>query len=261
MKRLATQQDHQPSIEMQYHPDTGTLCSSPSDLQSASQNTFNIVTNQILPSGRLPTSFQDTLCAPFQAADLLDGLPYGILFILFDHPATLQLALQVFDAALSSGDFLLLKKGDLSQLKNRRPMSLINTDAELFTRLINFRHMTHLSARICTMQMGFMQNRFIGEQQGMIVQCLQEIATASASSTIAHLLDQEKAYDRVHLDYLRACMAAFHIPTALTTAIINSFSSTTGTVNVSGFLSPSFQQRRGPGQGDPLSPFVFNSAF
>ncbi|CEP07094.1 hypothetical protein [Parasitella parasitica] len=121
--------------------------------------------------------------------------------------------------------------------------------------------MTHLSTRISTMQMGFMPNQSIGEQ-GMTVQCLREISTTSASSTTALLLDQEKAYDRVHLGYLKACMEVFHIPTALTTtAIINLFSSTTSTVNVNGYLSPSFQQRRRLRQGDPLIPLLFNIAF
>jgi exonuclease III len=298
MKRLATRREHKRSIETLHHPDTDTLCSSPSDLQSAARRYYEVLytptpvdpthieyfTNQIPPSDRLSPSTQENLCVPFQADDLLDGasraptksspgmdgLPYDILVILFKHPSTLQLALQVYNAALSNGIFpqswqetcliLLPKKGDLSQLKNWRPISLINTDAKIFTRLINLRLMTHLGTRISTMQMGFMPTRFIGEQ-GMIVQCLQEIATKSGSSSIALLLDQEKAYDRVHLDYLRACMEAFHIPTTLTTTIINLFSSTTSTVNVNGFLSPTFQQRRGLRQGDPLSPLLFNIAF
>ncbi|CEP17760.1 hypothetical protein [Parasitella parasitica] len=106
----------------------------------------------------------------------------------------------------------------------------------------------------------FIPSRFIGELD-IIVQCMQEVATKTDSSTIAIQLDQEKAFDRVHLEYLRSCMQAFNIPNSLTTAIINIFSSTCSRVNVNGFLSPSFQQGRSLRQGDPLSSLLFNIAF
>ncbi|CEP13413.1 hypothetical protein, partial, partial [Parasitella parasitica] len=162
MKRLATQRDNKRSIDQLYHPDTNTLCNTPSDLQSAARRYYKnlysptpidpenlqFFTNQIPNTDRIPESAHYSLCAPFQAADLmegasrspnksspgLDGLPYELLFILFSHPATLKLALQVFNDALSSGTFpqswqetcliLLPKKGDLAQLKNWRPISL-----------------------------------------------------------------------------------------------------------------------------------------
>lgn len=47
-----------------------------------------------------------------------------------------------------------------------------------------------------------MPNRFIGEQD-MIVQCLQEVASKSRFDSIGLLLDQQKACDRIHFDYLQ----------------------------------------------------------
>ncbi|KAG1311701.1 hypothetical protein G6F62_014380 [Rhizopus arrhizus] len=58
---------------------------------------------------------------------------------------------------------LLPKKGDLTSLKNWRPISLINTDAKVFTRLLNARLMPHLNRLISPQQLGFMPGRFIGE--------------------------------------------------------------------------------------------------
>ena len=298
LKRLHTQRTNNTTIKKIQHPDTNELCTSPTDMQAAASRYYEVLytpasvnqdditffTNQISSSDRIPSASHEALCAPISQHDLLDGtsrspkssspgmdgLPYEVLAVLFSHAATLKLALQVFQDALKNGVFprswqetcviLLPKKGDLSSLKNWRPISLINTDAKLFTRLINHRLMVHLGSRISSHQMGFMPSRFIGEQ-GMIVQCMQEIATKVGSSSIALLLDQEKAYDRVHFDYLRSCMQAFNIPDPLINAAINLFSSTSISVNINGFLSPSFQQSRGLRQGDPLSPLLFNIAF
>ncbi|KAK4515490.1 uncharacterized protein ATC70_010440 [Mucor velutinosus] len=120
--------------------------------------------------------------------------------------------------------------------------------------------MVHFSDKISIQQMGFMPKRFIAEQ-GLQVQCMQTIATKSKMPSIALLLDQEKAYDRIHFSYLDALMQAFNIPRTLITTILNLFSSTMIQPNVNGFLSSPLPQLRGLRQGDPLSPLLFNIAF
>ncbi|KAG1157103.1 hypothetical protein G6F36_014271 [Rhizopus arrhizus] len=77
---------------------------------------------------------------------------------------------------------------------------------------------------------------------------------------IALLLDQEKAYDRVHPTYLRACLLRFGFPTQFVECITSLFFNTSLCVKVNGFLSTAFAQERGLRQGDPLSPFLFNLA-
>lgn len=181
-------------------------------------------TNQIPLSHRISDEKHEQMCAPFSFSDLQEGsqrsptrsspgpdcLPYEILALLFNnHPATGRIALQVYNDALSQNIFppswletcmiLLPKKGDLSLLQNLRPISLINTEAKIFTRIINARLMKYMNKCISTNQMEFMPKRFIGEQ-GMIVQCLQEIAVKARSECIALLLDQQKAYDRIYFD-------------------------------------------------------------
>lgn len=75
----------------------------------------------------------------------MDGLPYELLHIVFLHPDSRNIVLQVYNNALQHGIFpdswrttcvsLLQKKGGLNDLKNWRPVSLINTDAKVFTLL------------------------------------------------------------------------------------------------------------------------------
>lgn len=85
------------------------------------------------------------------------------------------------------GSSLLPKKGDLTQLKNYRPISLICTDAKTFTLLLNARLMPHLNRLISPAQLGFMPDRFIGDH-GLSLHPAKMIATHTSSSSIALLL-------------------------------------------------------------------------
>lgn len=76
------------------------------------------------------------------------------------------------------------------------------------------------------------------------------------------MVDQEKAYDRIHPDYLSSIMKRFGIPQSLIQSIITLFFSTNIEVNMNGYLSSRpIHQQRGLRQGDPLSPLPFNTAF
>jgi len=75
------------------------------------------------------------------------------------------------------------------------------------------------------------------------------------------LFDQEKAYDRVHPDYLRAVMEKMNFPAPLIDSIFTLFFGTQINLNINGYLASPFPQRRGLRQGDPLSPHLYNIAF
>lgn len=70
-----------------------------------------------------------------------DGLPYLILYILFQQPLLGSLVVDIYNDALLAGIFpaswsetrlyLLLKKEDLLLLSNWRPISLINANAKV----------------------------------------------------------------------------------------------------------------------------------
>lgn len=299
LKRLVTQREYQRTLPTLKDSATGASYTSQAEKEQSvhsfyshlytpeivNPNDTQFFTNMIPPSHRLSNEFHASLCAPFTLDDILDGLsrapnhsspgpdslPYQIVRLLFNHPATAAIGLRVYNDALLHGIYpaswtqtslvLLPKKGDLSHLKNWRPISLINTDVKVFTRLLNVRLMVlHFSSKISIHQMGFMPKRFIAEQ-GLLVQCMQAVATRNKLPSIVLLLDQEKAYDRIHFNYLQSIMQAFNIPTALITAILNLFSSTQIQPNVNGFLTTPLSQLRRLRQGDPLSPLLFNIAF
>ncbi|KAG0971671.1 hypothetical protein G6F29_013981 [Rhizopus arrhizus] len=110
---------------------------------------------------------------PKQSSPGSDGLGYTYLNLLYNLPCLETLVWQIFDDALNKGIFpppwkeirirLLPKKGDLTDLKNWRPIALINCDAKIFSRLLTHRMAPLMKRLINPFQKGFIQDRFIGE--------------------------------------------------------------------------------------------------
>jgi hypothetical protein len=102
-----------------------------------------------------------------------DGLGYQYLKLLFNMEALQPLILEVYNNALAKGNTpqswkdirvrLLPKKGDLAELKNWRPISLINCDVKTFTRVLNTRIAKVANQIIQPTQTGFIKGRFIGD--------------------------------------------------------------------------------------------------
>ncbi|CEP09380.1 hypothetical protein, partial, partial [Parasitella parasitica] len=198
-----------------------------------------------------------------------DGLPYPILRLLLAHPACQELALAVYNDALKLGVFppswqetcivLLPKKGDLWNLANWRPISLINTDCKVFTRLLNARVIGAANKAITGHQAGFMPTRFIGDH-GMALRLLMEDAQLHDNRAVGVAIDSAKAYDYVNEQYICKVLQKFGFPTIFITSIRNLFFKTKITINVNGFLTEPVSQKRGLRQGDSISPVLFNFA-
>jgi hypothetical protein len=111
---------------------------------------------------------------------------------------------------------LLFKKGDRLLLSNWRPLSLINSDAKLFTKLLANRFNVVLPTLINRYQTGFMPKRLISGN-GWLNQTLMANAHVAAKNVpqVSVLLDQEKAYDRVHPDCLHRVLLRFGFPSSL----------------------------------------------
>lgn len=209
---------------------------------------------------------------PRKSSPGLDGLPYEILHLVIAHPRCRSIATAVYNEAIQFARFpqswqqaciaLIPKKGDLTDLANWRPISLINTDCKVFTRMLNSRLVPLASKLITEFQAGFMRNRFIGDH-GLTNKLILEDAQKTDADGVEYvgvMLDQTKAYDLIHPTYLVKVLEKFGFPTAFVHCIQNLFFNNQIFVNMNGFLSPAVSQKRGLRQGDSISPLLFNFA-
>jgi hypothetical protein len=230
---------------------------------------------------------RDMLIIPFELDEIIeaskrspprsspgsDGLPYEILNILTNHPAVNSLVLDVYNSALQYALFpdswyqslmtLIPKKGDLSQIGNHRPIQLVNTDSKIFTRLVNSRIMDVAPQIINQHELGFMPGRYIAEN-GLLAQMILENASQFGSDDhceLGLLLNQQKAYDMVNLEYLRTVLLHYGFPDILVSSLYKFYKENHIKVNVNGFISSTTVPKlRGLKQGDPISCILYNFA-
>jgi hypothetical protein len=172
--------------------------------------------------------------APVGRSPGLDGISFEIYKYLFQSCAAFsKLLVQVMQDALlgifppswrKTRMVLLFKKGDPELLKNWRPLSLIDSDAKLVTKLLANRFNKVLHLLINPYQTGFMPNRLTSDNGWLNQTLMAHIQEKDLlAPCVAVLLDQEKAYDLVHPEYLRHLLIRFGFPDTLVTGLSSLF--------------------------------------
>lgn len=146
------------------------------------------------------------------------------------------------------------KKGDHSDLSNKRPISIMNTDERLFSQAHNKRLAPLLHTIINPSQTGFIPGRWIGHNIAEM-QCAMD--THESHEGLIASMDFEKAYDRISHEYMKAIFEGMGFGPKVLNWFASTYLQQTARVFLNGWLSDAFSIASGVRQGDPLAPSLF----
>ncbi len=136
---------------------------------------------------------------------------------------------------------------------------LLNTDYKMYTKILANRLREVTPKLIHKDQAGFMPKQSIYDQTKIVELMLRWSKNANCKGAII-CLNQEKAYNRIDLNYLWKALQAFNFPETFITRVHNLYTKALMAVRLNGFVSELFDIRRGAQQGDPMSCLLYNLA-
>ena len=148
------------------------------------------------------------------------------------------------------------KDKDLTNLGNWRPISLLNTDYKIGTKVIANRLRKVLESIIDTSQTGFVKGRYIGENIRLLLDILDQ-SEENRDSGLLFFTDFEKAFDSINHDYIIKVLHFLNFGPSLINWVKTFYKNAHSCMYYNGFLSTSFKIKRGVRQGCPLSPYLF----
>ena len=151
---------------------------------------------------------------------------------------------------------LLYKKGPRPDIRNWRPIALLNTDYKLLSKIFAERIRTVLPEIIHCDQKGCVSGRYMGENIRLIDDLLFEIENQSPDSIILQL-DQEKAFDRVEWDWLFSVLSFFNFGDVFIENLKTLYRNAKVSIMTNGYQSHYFDISRGIRQGDSLSALLY----
>ena len=151
---------------------------------------------------------------------------------------------------------LSFKKGDRLDMRNWRPISLLNVDYKLAARAIAGRLLKVIHLVVAEDQTCGVPGRYIGENVALLRDVV-SYATMFDSPVAILSLDQEKAFDRVDWSFMYATLRRMGFGTSFLQWVNLFYTGVQSSVNVNGYLSPFFSLSRGVRQGCPLSPLLY----
>ena len=148
------------------------------------------------------------------------------------------------------------KDKDLRNLKNWRPISLLNSDYKIIAKLLSNRIKPALQELINPDQVGYMTERFCGENTRLIADIIEYLKIHNTPGFIL-LADFEKAFDTVNWDFLFTILDKHNFGPNFQTWIKILYNNITSCISNNGYISDNFPLGQGIRQGCPLSALLF----
>ena len=147
------------------------------------------------------------------------------------------------------------KTGEIYLLTNYRPISLINADVKIITKVLAERLKYVLPSIIHCTQTAVYGRKI--DQNIHLIRDLIELSNREDDTTAFLFLDQEKAFDRVNHKFLFKTMKAFGIGESFIGWVRTIYSNASSTLNINGYFSETIALQRGVRQGCPLSALLY----
>jgi hypothetical protein len=160
---------------------------------------------------------------------------------------------------LTCGDIIVLyKKGDAREVRNYRPITLLQVDYKIFAKMMVAPMKTVVNTFVSKQQLGFVPKRLI-EEATHLLELLQAYLDETDTEGLMLALDWEKAFDKVSWSYYHQAIKAlgFGPKSASWTKIMaNASNPPTRRVKIAGQFSNPFTIKCGVPQGCAFSPLA-----
>ena len=150
---------------------------------------------------------------------------------------------------------LVFKKEDTSDMKCYRPISLLNNDIKIMTKIMSRR-----MAKVMEDIISDTQYACPGKKISSAIHLLRDIFQHSKDRNIQNFIvsiDFIKAYDSVDRDYLTKALYKFGFRGRFFEMLKNLFTGTGAKIIINGFVTKTVTLKRGIKQGDALSLYLF----
>ena len=149
------------------------------------------------------------------------------------------------------------KKGDISECKNYRGISLLSIVGKIFTKIIQSRLQKYREQTSREEQAGFRPHRGCYDQIFTIRQLLEE-RIRCGQRTVVVFIDFRSAFDCIHWSALWKALEAELVPPKIIRLLQQSYSGSSSQVRIRNEMSEVFAIKTGVRQGDVVSPLLFN---
>ena len=150
---------------------------------------------------------------------------------------------------------LIYKKGDKEDIKNYRPIALLNVDIKIITAVLTSR-INKVAGNLIHPNQTAIKGRQITANIRLILDIIYSLENGKHPAFII-LLDQEKAFDKLKWSFIFKVLKKLNFPEYIINWIRIIYQDPVSKLKINNFISQPFNLLRGVRQGDPLSPILF----